>query len=269
MEGAPPGEPPEPVHRVPWRRGLVACALVLLATTRSAAGLDAIVPDPLIQAAIASIPAAKTAAELDTALAKLREAVGGDHQRLVPQLLYFSMRGADVRKAMTAGVVIDRLPITKDDLLRGLVPYLDTSDPALQRQLRNLLGAIDEGPDAQSPDFSRYETVLRAQRATPPLVLVTHMLDTAPDTALVTLAQTLMDAAPARRALLDAAKSTDQAEIARLARDPIWWVRFYVVTRMRREPALRAPALLLRLSDDVHPAVRAAAAELAREPVGL
>lgn len=249
-----------------WRCQLVACALMLLATTRSAAGLDAIVPDAPIQAAIASIPAAKNAAQLDGALAQLQASSGGDSDRLVPQLLYFSMRGADVRAGMTAGVVIDRLQISKDQLLHAIVPYLDTSEPDLQRQLRNLLGAIDETRDDQAPDFSRYAPVLRQRSADPPLVLVTHMLATAPDSAFETLVGALIGDATARHSLLRAARTTDETALGKLARNKTWWVRLYVIARLQREPSLRTPALLRGLRDDAHPAVRAAARDLAQSP---
>lgn len=127
-----------------------------------------------------------------------------------------------------------------------------------------MLGAVDETPNDQPPDFTRYAALLRARAKDPPTVLVAYMIDSAPDLALQTLADTLITDAATRRALLDAAKSEHGAGLERLAQDNArwarlaWWVRLYVANRLQREPTLRTPALVQRLRDDPNPAVRAA-----------
>ncbi|MFN8643038.1 MAG: hypothetical protein U0802_15805 [Candidatus Binatia bacterium] len=249
---------------LPRRSGRITLALTALVFVPLAAALDGITPDPVVQSAIAAVPAAKSAAEMDAALAALRTSVRGDADRLVPQLLYFSMRATDVRAAMSAGVVIDRLQISTDALLHAIAPYLDTNDPPLQRQLSGLLDAIDEAPEGAARDFSRYAVLLRAHASNPPVALVIHMVHADPDLALATLAETSISDGAARAALLRAAKGSDDAAVDSLVGDPAWWVRLFVVARLQREPHLRSAGRVQRLRADAHPAVRAAANDLPR-----
>lgn len=240
---------------MPQRFAVVAAAAALVVVERAAA-LDSVAPDAAMQQALARIATAQSNDELAAPLAVLEARGGDDFSALVPQLLYFSMRATDVRAGMTAAVVVDRLHITPAQQLRAVVPYLATPDPALQRELRNLFDQIDGGSAAEPPDFAPFAALLRDGAA--PALLIAYMLETAPDQALPRLADAYVADAAARATLL--AKARSDAEFTRLAQDKTWWVRLYVVERMRQAPRLENAALLQQLRDDPHPAVRAAAA---------
>ena len=235
----------------------------MLSASGPASAIDSIVPDAQLQAAIAKIPAAQSAEALKTVLDELKASSNADYDKLVPQLLYFSAKGADVREGMTAGVVIDRLQISQEQMLRAITPYLDTKDPALGRELSNLLGAIDEVEGQQSRDFSLYSSLLQQERDCPPPVLVAHMLDSAPEAAIGVLANALLEDGDTSRALMVSAKSKTRKDVEQLSRSQHWWVRYYTVARMRRDPTVLTEDQVQRLRDDPHPTVRAAAANLA------
>jgi hypothetical protein len=238
-------------------RFLVAAAAIaaLVAIERRAAALDAVTPDAAMQQAIGRVATASSEEELSGPLILLKARGGDDFSALVPQLLYFSMRATDVRAGMAAAVVVERLRITPAQQLQAVVPYLSTPDPALQRELRNLFDQIDGGSAAEPPNFSAFAPLLRG--GAEPVVLITYLLETAPDQALPLLADAYVADAETRRQLL--ADARDDAALIRRARDKAWWVRLYVVARVRQTPRLQTPALMQTLRDDPHPAVRAAA----------
>jgi hypothetical protein len=241
------------------RRLLVGAALLTaVALGGGVEGLDTIAPDPAMQQAIGRIAAATSEEELGGPLVLLKAKGGEDFALLVPQLLLFSMRATDVRGGMTAGVIVDRLHISSAQQLRAAAPYLATNDAALQRELRNLFDHADGGSAAEAPDFAPFAPLLRGA-ADPPALLVTYMLDSAPDQALPLLAEAYIADASARRALLADAQSAD---LARLAQHDRWWVRLYVAERMKQDPRLRTDALQQKLREDPEPAVRAAARPL-------
>jgi hypothetical protein len=240
---------------VPDRLFVAAAAIGALVAIERAAALDAVTPDAGLQQAIGRIATARSEEELNGPLILLKAKGGDDFSVLVPQLLYFSMRATDVRAGMAAAVVVERLHITPAQQLQAVVPYLSTPDPALQRELRNLFDQIDGGSAAEPPNISAFAPLLRG--GTEPLVLIAYLLETAPDQALPLLADAYVADAEARRQLL--ADARDDAALTRLARDKAWWVRLYVVERVRQTPRLQTPALMQTLRDDPHPAVRAAA----------
>lgn len=235
-------------------------AVVAQGRVAAAPALDAVAPNPDIQRAIARVASATNEQELMGPLIVLKAMGGEDFVELVPQLLYFSMRGTDVREGMAAAVIIDRLQVSKDQQLGAIAPYLDTSDARLQRELRNLLSNLDGASASQPPDFTAFAPLLREHANGPPLVLATHMLETAPDRALAMLAEVYIADPTARHALLAEDGARSSAALERLAEHDAWWVRLYVAERVKQDPTLQTPALIQRLRDDPHPAVRAASA---------
>jgi hypothetical protein len=138
---------------MPLRRAL----LLLLGTAavlRAAAGAHAaatppggtITPNPSLQNEIARAAAADSEAELHASLAKLRAAGGPEFGDLIPQLVLYLMDAKDVRQAMIAGVIIDRLKISPAQIERALRPYRTTNDPRLRREIDNLLDGTAGGP---------------------------------------------------------------------------------------------------------------------------
>lgn len=236
------------------------CALPVLAGALLAAGAaaaPAIVPDAEMQRQIARVAAAENADDLRPPLERLRALGGAQFAALVPQLVYFSMQARDVRQGMAAAVVVRDLGITSAQLLAGITPYLDTDDAALGRELRTFLAAIDGEVDGR-PDFAVYEPLLRARCPDPPVILVRHLLEAAPDRGLAVLAETCAPSAAVRSTLLAARGARSPEALGSLADSDLWWARLYVAERLRQDPSLRTPALLYRLQADRHPAVRGA-----------
>ncbi len=219
----------------------------------SAVALDTIAPNPEMQRTIARVAAATSEDDLTGPLNALRATGGADFRDLVPQLIYFSMHATGERDGMAAAVIIDRLHVTKEQQLRAVVPYLNTKDAALQRELRNLFGNVDGGSASQAPDFTGFAPLLRG--GDPPVVLIAYMMETAPDLALAAVADAYVADAGARRALLAGPRTG--ADLERLAQSDTWWVRLYVVERTAQDPKLRTP-VIQRLRDDPDPYVRAA-----------
>jgi hypothetical protein len=232
-------------------------AVIALGRATAVPALDAIAPNPNIQRAIAAVASATDEQELTGPLVILAAMGGDDFRELVPQLLYFSMRGSDVREGMAAAVIIDRLHVSKDQQLRALAPYLDTRDAALQRELSNWLSNCDRASASQPPDFTAFAPLLREHANGPPLVLGAYMLRTAPDRALAALAEVYIADPQARQALLAEGGARASAALERLAEHDAWWVRLYVAERVKQDPTLQTPALMQRLREDPHPAVRA------------
>lgn len=239
-----------------WLVGTAALVTAIAVLECRAPALDTIAPNPAMQQAIARAASATTEEGLAGPLILLKAMGGEDFRDLVPQLLYFSMRATDVREGMAAAVIADRLHITKEQQLQAVVPYLNTSDAALQRELRNIFGDIDGASASQPPDFTPFTSLLR-NAGNPPVVLVAYMMETAPDRALAALANAYIADPDARRALLTGPRAS--ADLERLAQHDAWWVRLYVAERIAQDPKLRTPALMQRLRDDPHPLVRAVA----------
>ena len=96
-----------------------------------------------VQEAIGRVARAKNEAELESALADLRRLSAPDRSELVPQLALFLLSASGEREGMAPAIIVDRLEISRDEIVRGVTPHLSTSDPALRAQLENLLGHDD------------------------------------------------------------------------------------------------------------------------------
>ncbi len=233
----------------------VALLIALSVAERRAAALETIAPDATMQQAIGRVAGATSEAELSGPLIILKAKGGEEFATLVPQLLYFNMRATDVRAGMAAAVIVDRLHVSTAQQLRAVAPYLDTHDAALQHELRSVFDNADGGSAAEAPDFTPFAPLLRGG-SDAPVVLITYMLETAPDQGLPMLADAYVADPAARRTLLADARA---AELERLAQQETWWVRLYVAARLKQDPRLQTPALMQRLREDPNPAVRAAA----------
>lgn len=108
-----------------------------------AAAAEALAPRAEVQDAIGRVARADDPADLERALDDLRRLTAPDHSDLVPQLAIFLLTAQGEREGMAPAVVVDRLDISRDEIVRAVTPHLDTSDPALRAQLENLLGHDD------------------------------------------------------------------------------------------------------------------------------
>lgn len=248
-------------HATPLRGG----AMVAAASTSPAR-------DERVQAKIGAVASATSEQQLASALAALRAGVAPDFSDLVPQLALFLLDARDERAGMTPALIVDRLGITRGQILRAVEPHLDAPDAKLRAQLENLLGAV-ELADVR---------VLVVERggAPPSDGLVRHLYERSPVEAIAVLAPvaaanaaggrttspqvTLIEAA---RVALASGRASDvhtaraAAALDVLSRDPDWRLRAYAAAVLRATPALRQPDgnALRRLEDDVQSPVRAVA----------
>lgn len=248
-------------HATPVRGG----AMVAAASTSPAR-------DERVQTKIASVASATSEQQLAGALAALRAVVAPDFSDLVPQLAVFLLDARDERAGMTPALIVDRLGVTRGQILRAVEPYLDTPDARLRAQLENLLGAV-ELADVRA-------LVVERGGAPPSDGLVRHLYERSPVEAIAVLAPAAAANEPERRTtspavtLVEAARvalasgRASDADTARaaaaldaLSRDPDWRLRAYAAAVLRSTPALREPdgSALGRLEDDALSPVRAVA----------
>jgi hypothetical protein len=268
--------------------GAVLLSIVGLAAGqgRQAAGDPLLPPDPAMQAGFRRVLAAESAEEQRRELAALRASAGPAHGLLVPQLFLFSSRSRDTREAMLLAFVLAELRIPGEDVIRALVPLLETDDRALRTQIGNVLSEYEHRSIDRGADFTPYRALLEQGL---PLGLVRHLVETDPNAALLALARAEVSAEPELRALLWAEHEVADAlwklrhgfvardELARAAPEALaqmellsaharWWARACAAAIAGAEPGLLPEARLAALERDEHPLVRelAAAAREAR-----
>lgn len=127
-----------------------------------------------VQARIRRVARAASEEELAAALEGLRHRVAPDYSDLVPQLAVFLLSAEGEREGMAPALIVERLGISRGQILRGVEPHLDAADPALREQLENLLGAVDRAPDG-SIDFSAIGALIVERGGAPPDPLVRYM----------------------------------------------------------------------------------------------
>jgi hypothetical protein len=126
-----------------------------------------ITPDPTIQSLIARLGAPTEEDKrlfsgdgekyLRAKLGELEKAAGGDHKRLVPQLLYSSLKATDTVEALLPRFIAGRIGISMADAATALVPYLETRDERLRRKTYRWLALTDATTSSEKVDFSRYK----------------------------------------------------------------------------------------------------------------
>jgi hypothetical protein len=236
-----------------------------------------IVADAELQAGIARVARAEGAEDVAAALDALRRLSAPDFSDLVPQLAIFLLGADGEREGMAPAVVVDRLGISRAQILRAVEPHLGISDGALRAQLENLLGAVDGGP-AGSVDFGEYRALIAERRASPPAALVAYMFERSPADAATTLGEVYASgaarsAASAQVSLVEGARGAlartgslpvaTRAQVAStleaLARHPDWWVRCYAAAVLRENARLAdlgGAAVRERLANDPDERVR-------------
>jgi len=163
----------------------------------------AIESDPKLQLLIMRALNAPSEADISKNLDLLRKLDGPNYEKLVPQLLYYSMHGTDpeghrgVKEAMALGLIAGHLKIRKDKIVSALIPYLETEDQEVRKGLRGVLAEYEPRSPETSTDFSYYGATIEGcfRNSTElPLGLVRHMFEKDPGAALITF----MRAIPAR-----------------------------------------------------------------------
>ncbi|MHB8971171.1 MAG: HEAT repeat domain-containing protein [Pirellulaceae bacterium] len=254
----------------------------------------AIVPDPQLQRQIGKVVHPGPAGPSRDELQVLAEMGGPDGEKLIPQLLYYSIYGTDpagkhdLKEGMALAGCADLLKIPRSQIATALVPYLGTRDAKLQPKLREIFDGFDF---AFWQEFLQRR--LRSGQDLPP-ELIPYLYQRSPAEALLTMARTLaVQQAPEEsskqwRTLIWAEHAVSDTlwkhahefleptrvepeaatQIAKLASDNHWWVRLYAAEILRQHPGFRQAELLEKLAQDDHPLVResAAASQAAQQP---
>jgi hypothetical protein len=245
-----------------------------------------VAPDAAIQGAIAAYAEATSEADRRAALERIAALDDATHERLVRQVMHFSSHANDTRRAMAAGVIVRRLGISDDAIVRALAPLLNTTDRELGKSIRSVLGGIEGRSAGRRPDFSCYRELIAEplrRGAAPPTGLVRYMYDADAGEALLLLMRAHELRRPEeikpilwaehvvadvlwkqRYGFLapDAIEPAAAEELAGLACHGEWWARLYAAEIMRQYPAFRQTEVIGGLRSDAHPLVRQAAAGL-------
>lgn len=223
-------------------------------------------PDKAVQAFLGKLLSpneqemfAGTEEQFRAKLDQLEEMVGRDDQKLVSELLFFSMQAQTMREAMLSGVLIKQLHISKENLARGLLPYLDVKNDAVREKSHNWLGEVESSPSHKGPDFSHYEMIIREKKAADvPCGLIKHMYAKSPDLALSTMANVYLKKNEAKALMEKAGDKDEDKAVDLLSKRSEWWVHLYVAEKMKQNPKLRSPAVLGRLKKSEHALVKEA-----------
>lgn len=260
-------------------RNLAAIALSLgLVADAQQAGREVLPrPDPALQAGIRRLLAAASPEDQRLALEALRAGAGPAHELLVPQLFLFSAQATDTREAMLLGIVLQRLAIPAEHVIRALVPLLESPDGALRRDIGNVLSEYEQRSVERGADFAVYRPLLEQALAPG---LVRHLFETDPGAALLVLLRVQVTDPAELRPLLWAEHEVADvlwklrhgflapeelaraapgvlAELDFLARHPRWWARLYAARIGRQVPVVAVRREELRR--DEHALVREAA----------
>lgn len=273
-------------YRAAWRRAVVVALMAL--TCGSAMAQTAVAEQsgsPRARAALEALIAAKQA-DRHAAWAELRAADAAERPGVIRELVLFAAASTSERAAMAGGAVIDEFDITPGEVVRAVVPLLESDDASVRGKAANLLGQYEQLGVDRPADFSWYREILaervRAGEALP-TGLIEHMVETDPGQALLALMrahgirepQRLKEILWAEHVVADAIwqqqhgflKPTEvtpsaATELARLAADQAWWARLCAAEIVRRHAAFRTEELVKALQADPDERVRARAGRI-------
>ncbi|RLC40329.1 MAG: hypothetical protein DRH49_07285 [Candidatus Coatesbacteria bacterium] len=220
-------------------------------------------------------------------LAELRELGGKDYEKLIPQLVYYSVYGKellkgrvekpDVVEAMFAGVIIEQLKISKEQIVNAILPFLRTKDEHLRKEMYNWLGGYDYNETTRSRDYSYYQSLIQAKKDNPPQGLIQYMYWRSPQTALITLMNIYLQSEEEKEIITickdiieediknryygpmeEKANISPEAisSLNELSRYKQWWIHLYVAEIIKQHPEFNNPEIIERLKQDKHPLVQ-------------
>lgn len=275
-----------PAHRtIRFPRG-IAVALMALRVA-AALGQAPVRPAPELSDQFESNVRAVLAAADPAARAQALEPLRAmDSAELIPRLVRFSAHADNTRDGMAAGVIIDRLGLSRSQVIAGLAPYLGSRDDKFDNSIRGILRSYEGREGGRPPDFSIYrELVEDAFRAGkhPPTALVLYLYESDPGAALLMMMRASGVHDPdAIKSILwsehvvadalwrqqygflkpDQSDPAAARELSRLARRPEWWSRLYVVEILHQHQAFRRDSLVAALKRDPDERVRGQAGRL-------
>jgi hypothetical protein len=248
-------------------------------------------PDPAVHAALSSLANAPDDSARRGAWEQVRAAANADRTAFIQGLVHFARDAKEtpgaMPGAMVSGAVIKELELSPREVIRAVVPLLESTDEAVKAQAANLLGGYEQLAADRTPDFSYYRELIAETveaRADLPQGLIAHMYATSPGTALLTMMRAQGIREPARlkeilwaeHVVSDSLWKQDYGflqptdvepaameQLRKLAADSEWWVRLYPVEIMRQRPAFQDRSLVEALQSDEHPLVRATATRAA------
>jgi hypothetical protein len=249
-----------------------------------------LVPDPEIQKQIGKVVNPGSDGARRDELQILAEMGGPNYEKLIPQLLYYSVYGTDpagkhdLKEGMALAGISDLLKISQKQIATALLPYLspppsDRMDAQLRQELREVFDGFDS---------TFFQELLQSRLRTGqdlPLELIPYMYQRNPAEALLTMARTMAIQKTweesrkqwksliwAEHVVSDTLWKHDHefldptqvepeaaAQIEKLAGDNEWWVRLYAAEILRQHPGFRRAELLQKLAQDDHPLVRQSA----------
>lgn len=251
----------------------------------------ALVPDLEIQKQIGKVLNPGSDGARRDELQVLAEMGGANYEKLIPQLLYYSVYGTDpagkhdLKEGMALAGVSDLLKISQNQIATALLPFLNPPhSDSLDEKLRQKLREVFDGFDS-----TFFQELLQSRLRTGkdlPLELVPYMYQRNPAEALLTMARTMAihqtweESRKQWRSLIWAEHIVSDtlwkhdhefldptqvepeaaAQIEKLAGDNEWWVRLYAAEILRQHPGFRRSELLQKLAQDDHPLVRQSAA---------
>lgn len=172
---------------------------------------------------------------------------------------------------------------TLAEIFSAELPYLETKDDVLLDCLYSFLEGTDLDSNARDINFAQYVECLKTmlkQKGSPSLGLMKYMYQRHPGHAVLDMTEiddvfckvrrlltvsvpqraSLFEQPPKKRSELRFQPEWDKKalseELARLSKDPKWWVRLWVVEVLKQLPELEGQAILVRLKSDPNEYVR-------------
>lgn len=185
--------------------------------------------------------------EFQEKLAWLEKMVASQYERLIPELLYYSLHSTDMNITMLARLIDKLFGIPKTNILIGLLPYLDSKDKNFCKVLNDWLGYLDMCVSGKC-DFTLYETILRENKTNIPKGLIKYMYDKSPDTSLLCLANVFSSKKETmylKEIIEDMADKMNILNV--LSKRTEWWVHLYVIEKMRKNKRLWSSEIIERM----------------------
>ena len=243
-----------------------------------------IVPDPAMQAKLASVIEAKSTREMMVKLGNFSDWLVQEQieeEEYFEQLIIYS---AD-HNPLTWGLSVfgpPTLRVAPSEMVKVVAPLLNMNEPRsdLQRILRDVLSYVDQTEEGECPIFEHYEDILSGP--SPPRELARYMFQVRPHYALYSMVRVqkpakseikkivaqerLIDDSLWKRKydFLDYGEVTPEAAAAlqELAKRDEWWVQLYVIAIMERHEAFRDEQIVESLAKSQHEIVRRTAKSL-------
>jgi hypothetical protein len=211
----------------------------------------------------------------------LQKRGGKNYSKLVPNLIYYSSRGQNVREGMAAGGIIHYLGISEMQVLSALLPYVGVEDELFRKELEKLIVDLEPGFREQKGFEHIYLRGYADQGGWPPRNAMEFLYRKGPSAALLTMTKAYHNGPETEKtraikwaeysvrhvlalksfhrgdklpeATRDAVKALDE-----LSKFEEWWVRLYVAEILSQHPEFRTEVMATRLSFDNDELVRQA-----------